>query len=287
MPKQLASISPVMTVNIYGLVSISITIGDTHESKDNFVVSDEGFSTPQTRHKGQFAWQTTGRNPILQDATETTVEFKPSYKRDTHGQRETLGLSPQELEKPRARARGVYNENYRPQPVQDWVPSIKKVNLDQNRNESADSESRRQLHTVSNVRRNPNPIVDGDERGVFVPRPRQEPQISDQYKKLNEKRFCLPAERPTTTHIGGRRGVDESTNEDDFGRSSRNPATFTEKNRGHELKSLIGYEFSSTFKDEGVAGKINQVPKEMRNPDSREAGINYFGKKRTNFERIY
>ena len=75
MQKPSASISLVSSLIDLGMQRLT-SLDESHESgrstPRNGFNNDSGFSTPQVRHKGDFAWQNPSRNPILQGSTEST-----------------------------------------------------------------------------------------------------------------------------------------------------------------------------------------------------------------------
>lgn len=187
-------------------------------------------------------------DPILQENPDSNAAFRPSVRRIEKGHNDAPIFIP-EAPKP-------------------YAPS--KKNMEPAPSKSLYEVQKRQLKTAECNKANPNPINEGDVKSIYVNKNiRKEPGITDEYKKNNEKKFFLPADRVICPSP-----KKEST------------IRMTEAEEKREnVKSLITVDTHPRAK-ENVIKKCNETQPESSQYGPREYGKTYFGKKKSPFGQM-
>jgi len=201
------------------------------------------------------------RDPILQNNTEPTQEF-----------RSTLKLLPQSgkmtifTEEPTfvTKSRGEFNHVDQARSLSPKIEG-KRTFASPERNNSPENQRRLRKACKSPQRNLLNPIIEGDPNGVKIVKQRklhQEP--SEATKLLNERKSALPSElgysvkgkvfRDTKLTIGV-----VPIEDDDSKKLIIKRFSSPQHKRGDGMRGLLEYSYSSAFRDEGVSPKCNSI----------------------------
>jgi len=200
------------------------------------------------------------RDPILQNSQEGVQTFRPTCKRLPDSDKMTIFTEEPVYSK---KIQGEFNPITHARSLSPRVESIR-TNIEARREYSPDV-FRRQLRSVNNPHQvKPNPITEGDLKGVKLVRSRSPPPFLES-QKLNDAKYCLPAERgravtgrvfwDTKIHINTDRV--ELENEEITKRYASPPQHKHKK--GSEMKELVEYEHAPNYRDQGVTHKVGSV----------------------------
>jgi len=206
------------------------------------------------------------RDPILQDNSEQVREPRSCIKFTPLSARTTLFTEEQVYSKKIA---GEFNHVYNARSQSPKVESIR-TNIPK-RSDSPD-EPRRVLRAVKTPHLiKPNPITEGDLAGVAIRKERLAPEISEETKKINDRKTVLYADREASkkgkvfrdTNVNFEAEVNAETSKVSsktdrgfLGARLGSPIT----KREDSISGLLEYKHALTYRDQGVSDKCNNVP---------------------------
>jgi hypothetical protein len=202
------------------------------------------------------------RDPILQNGSEGVQTFRSSCRRLPESDKMAMFSEEPTYSK---KIQGEFNPITHARSLSPRVEGIR-TNIEARREYSPDI-FRRQLKTVNNAHQNkPNPITEGDVKGVKLIRSRSPPPFLES-QRYNDTKSLLPSERgvvsrgrvfwDTKIHINTDRI--ELEQQEEATKRYVSPNQHRHK-KGQDMKDIVEYQHAPVFRDEGVTQKVNVVP---------------------------